>query len=206
MLDKKNRHLKFFSYKRNSFHKFFSLVGIHSRSGLIQKKKLGICRHSSYDLELSLLSVRKVRCKSISFSVKVKYFQKSHSFIINLLLDFFVSSHMKDSLKRAVFESLGKSDLNIVDNRHLLKKSDVLECSCYSRMINFYCVFSCYVFTVKLYLAFIWLIHACKKVEHRSFTGTVWSDKSVELTLFDCHIKIVNCAQSTEGNAQIGYI
>ena len=105
---------------------------------------------------------------------------------------------MEHALEGAVFVMLGKSDLYVVDNRHVLEKPDVLEGSGDSGVVDLDGALTSDVLAVKPDDSFVWLIYACQKVENCGLSGAVRSDKSVELALFDLYVKVVNGAKSAE--------
>lgn len=86
VLDKEDRHIEFVAHKANRLHKLRSLVRVHSRGGLIEKKKLRRgCKRARY-LKLALLSVRKVAGEVIALVLKVEHREKLHRALVHLTL------------------------------------------------------------------------------------------------------------------------
>ena len=98
-----------------------------------------------------------------------------------------------------------KSYFYIVKNRHILEKTDILESSCDSGLVDLDGAFSCNVLAVQFNDSLCWLVYACEKVEHRCLTGTVGSDQSIELSFFNGHVKAVNSTKTAELDRQIIY-
>ena len=84
-----------------------------------------------------------------------------------------------------------KAYLNIVDNGKRLEKTDILEGTGNSRLVYLNSVLSGNVLSIKNYRAAVCLINACKQVEGGGFSCAVRADKTVKLTLFNSHIKVV---------------
>ena len=76
MLNEQNGHAKLAAHEGDVVHELLRFVGIHASRGLIQQKQLGIRRHCTGDLQLSLLTVRKICGKIILILVKLKNLQE----------------------------------------------------------------------------------------------------------------------------------
>ena len=98
-----------------------------------------------------------------------------------------------------------KSYFYIVKNRHILEKTDILESSCDSGLVDLNGAFSCDVLAVKFNDSLCRLIHSCEKIEYCCLTGTIRSDQSIELSLLNGHIKAVNSTKTAELDRQIIY-
>ena len=94
-----------------------------------------------------------------------------------------------------------KSYLNIIKNRHLTEKSDVLEGSCNACLAYIYGLFARYNGAVESSLTLGRLIYARKKVEYGRFTCAVRSYKTIELAFFYFYVKIINGFKTAEGYA-----
>ena len=93
--------------------------------------------------------------------------------------------------------------LNVVDNRKLLEKTDILEGSCDTRTVCLNGAHICDVCAVKDNGAGVCLVNACQHIEHGSLSCAVGADKTVKLTFFDSKIKFAYGFKTAEGNAQI---
>ena len=91
-----------------------------------------------------------------------------------------------------------KCDLDVVKHRHILKKSDVLECTGNACTVYFDSVFAGDVLSVKNDCAVCWLINACEHIEDSGLSCSVRSNKTIELTFFYCYAELVNCTESAE--------
>ena len=67
---------------------------------------------------------------------------------------------MKDALESAVLKALIKANLDVIHNRHVLEKSDVLEGSGYSGMVDLDCGLSGYVLSLQTDNALVRLVYA----------------------------------------------
>ena len=68
-----------------------------------------------------------------------------------------------------------KSYFYIVKNRHILEKTDILESSCDSGLVDLNGAFSGDVLAVQSDDSLCWFVYTCEKVEYRCLTGTVAS-------------------------------
>ena len=95
-----------------------------------------------------------------------------------------------------------KSDLNVINNGHILEKPYVLECSCYTIPVYLRSFVSGDIIAVKFYETFIRAIYARKKIEDCSLAGSIRSNKTIELSFFYFQIEIVNGSENAERNTE----
>ena len=98
-----------------------------------------------------------------------------------------------------------KSYFYIVKNRHILEKTDVLEGSCDSGLVDLNSAFSCDVLAVKFDDSFCWFVYTCEEVEYSCLTGSVRSDEALELSFLNGNVKAVNSTKTAELDRQIIY-
>ena len=198
MLDKQHRHIKIISYKADSIHKLRCFVWIHAGSRLVKKQQLRLCCKSSCDLKLSLIAVWKSRSKQTRLIVKLENLQKLQRLCVHCLFNLEISWKSENACKGAVFIMIVKCDLDVVKHRHILKKSDVLECTGNACTVYFDSVFAGDVLSVKNDCAVCWLINACEHIEDSGLSCSVRPNKTIELTFFYCYAELVNCSESAE--------
>ena len=86
-----------------------------------------------------------------------------------------------------------KSYFYIVKNRHIFEKTDVLEGSCDSGLVDLNGAFSGQLFAIQENSAVICLVDTGQQVEDGGLTCAIRSDEAVKLSLFDGQAEIVNC-------------
>ena len=87
----------------------------------------------------------------------------------------------------------------------VIEQSDILKCTGDSLTVYLYRLLSAQDFAVKGKGAGRGLVNACQHIEHGRFTRSVGTDKSVKLTLFNCHREILNGVKSAENYPELIY-
>lgn len=77
-----------------------------------------------------------------------------------------------------------KPCLNIIKNRQLREKTNILECSCNPCFTYINSRFSCNIHIIKKNFTTVRFVNSCKKVKNSSFSGTVRPDKAIKLLFF----------------------
>ncbi len=95
-----------------------------------------------------------------------------------------------------------QSGFYIVQHGHVMEETDVLEGTCDALLVDLLTAETRDVVSVEEDLTAGRLIYAGQEVKYGRLTGTIRADQTVELILFDLHMEIINCLQTTEGDAQ----
>ena len=86
-----------------------------------------------------------------------------------------------------------KACLDVIQHGQILKQTDVLEGPGYAGLVYFRGSLTGNVDTCQLNASRIRLIYACQQIENGGLAGSVWSDKTVKLSLFYADLKVINC-------------
>ena len=100
----------------DGIHQLLRLIRIHSRSRLIQQQKLRFCSQRSRNLQLSLLSVREIRCQCIRFLFQSEDFQQFQRLFIHLFFHSEILRKSEKSIHGRIFIMVMQPDLYIVQN------------------------------------------------------------------------------------------
>ena len=112
---------------------------------------------------------------------------------------------MQHSVYEAIVGGVMKSYLDVLLYSKLVKKSDVLERTRHSGLVDIYCVHALGTLAVKEDLASCRLIHFGEHVEDGSLAGTVRADESADLRPSECQVEVVYGSQSAEVDAEALY-
>ena len=81
--------------------------------------------------------------------------------------------------------------LNIVQHCHILEKTDILEGTGNTCLVDVDRFLSCDIRTIQADSSLIRRIHTGKHIKYRRLAGTVRSDQTVKLSLLDGNMKII---------------
>ena len=136
MLNQKNSKLKLLSDKLNHLAELFSFLWVHSGSRFIQKQKLRIRSKSAGNFQLSLLTVRQIFCQLVFFTAELKDCKK---FIYLFIHNLFVTAEFrqaKQNINRIYNALIMKGNADVIGNRLTVKKTDILESSGNTHLIQ----------------------------------------------------------------------
>ena len=95
--------------------------------------------------------------------------------------------------------------LYIVQNRHVIEQTDVLEGTGHAGLADQVRALAGDILAVQDDIAFGGGIHTGEHVEYGGLTGAVGADQTVQMTFLDFQVKLCNRLQAAEGNAQVAY-
>ena len=194
-----------FSYKTYRIHQFLGLVWIHTCRRLVQKQKLGIRGKGAGDLQLTLLAVGKVPGKLVRLFVQIEYLQDLHGSFVHFLFHFEILRQTENSGQCGVGMMVVQAHLNVIQNRHVLKKTDILESTGNPRLIDLNGAFSRDILAIQLNDPLVGLVYAGEKIEYGCFSRSVGADQAIELAFFNIYMKAVHRPKTAELNGQMIY-
>ncbi len=96
-----------------------------------------------------------------------------------------------------------ESHENVSDNRHIIEKADILECSRNTLTVDYFLSLSRKVLAVEIKFSRKRRINSRKEIKHRRFSGAVWAYKSVKLVFSYFYIYVVRGFKSAERYAEM---
>ena len=203
MLDQEDRHVEVVADKTDRVHQLRRLVRVHARSRLIEQQQLRIGRHGARDLQLALLAVRQVGREQVALPVEVKDLEQLDRLLGDLFLALAESADVQTRLGEGIANAVAETETDIVKHAHLAEQADILKRAGNAELVDLNRRLAVEADPVERDGARGGLVNAGQHVEDRRLAGTVRSDQTVQLPLFNGEIEAVDRLESAEPDGQI---
>ena len=100
---------------------------------------------------------------------------------------------------------VGETDLYIIQHRLCMEKTDILESSRHTGLIDLNGILSDQILSVQADQTVIRLVHAGQHIEDCGLSGAVWPDQTIQLPFFNCDLKIIYRPKTSKGDTQVLY-
>ena len=145
------------------------------------------------NLKLSLLAVRQIAGKNVALLFQTENIKQFLGLITHARFVGVVDRQAQHAFRRraAVFRTVMKSDHNVADHRHIVEKTDILESTRDTLMIDDLLGLAGKILAVQVKFTVGRLIHAGNHIEHGGLSGAVRADKTVKFLFFNGDIDIL---------------
>ena len=184
----------------NCVHKLGGFVGVHTRGGLVEEEKLGVGCERARNFKLALFTVRKVRRHLLRLAVKLENPEQFERLLVRLFFFSEISRKPENAFDSGIVHMVVKPRFDVIKHAHILEKSDILESAGYAVAVDSDSGLARDIFAVEEDTAGDGLINAREHIKDCGFAGAVRTDKPIELSFSDGHIKPVDGAKSSELN------
>ena len=206
MLDEKNSDLKVVPDETDHVHEFRRFLGVHAGCRLVQKKQLGIRRERSRDLKAPLCPVREIAGGDLREPVQFQDLKELHRLLFYLPLYGIILGKTQDRRDGRIRHYIVEAGLDIVEDRQVAEKADVLEGPRDTGLVDVHDRFPRCILPVEEDLAPGRFIHLGQKIENGGLSRAVRADQSHDLSVKDLQVQVVDSCKASEVDAQFLYI
>jgi hypothetical protein len=116
-----------------------------------------------------------------------------------------MTGQAEEGFPQAAFEFriVVKTNHNVTNDRHIVKKTNVLERTGNAFLVDLFLRKPIQFFPVKIERTGGRLIYTGEKIEYRGLAGTIRTDQTVDLILFDAEVNILSSLETAKGNTHI---
>ena len=203
MLDEQDRNIKPAADIAYRGHQLMGFGRVHTRGRLIQQQQLRLGCQRTRNLQLALLTVGQIARFALRQIIQSDHLEQLVRPLIHFCFFLPISGKAQDGFHHIVMDRLIHGDFDIVNDRNILKQTNILEGTGNAHAGRLIGLFADDGAAFQLDGAGRGLINIGEHVEHCRLARAVRADQSDDLALVDRKINALNCFQTAEGNAEV---